>query len=559
MIIDLSEFEQKIDPKILKQGLTYFKDNRVVDFFENGPDEFEAYVEGTKQYQVTMRIRNRIMSENACTCTYMDGPICKHGAAMLFYILQDELGIKPKKQSAKKLNEQKPKRQLTDELLEKIRPDELLEFISQQLESDKAFKSTFLNHFARYHNQESIKSYCDQLKPVLQLARGANGVVLKSKAPQAADAMEKMLEKSVFSVETGNFLTAFYINAALMDELHRFFKNTRDNEAYLSPYVVKAFNNIKELSALNLPDKVRKLVFKYVLDKYLKQHYYLWSFEKYILEIISNLAVEENEIDRVNALFETVKHYDKLFGMKKILQYHFVKKHFGDLSAENCLSENIKDPEIRDFAIGLKIEQGDLQKARDLIQQAKSADSSKSYPLYLAQRELEIAKLEGDGQTVFNIKYSLIMDCADMDVVELYHELQEMVPGQSLKKLRADLFKAWSSEKIQRSDLLRRILIDEENWIELLESIRKDAALYELEQYEQFLLPDYSKELAQIYLDLMEEELTLNPYAVDYEQIIRYLRQVQKLGEREMVAQFIDQIKSRFKNRLTLIYHLNRV
>lgn len=52
MKILLDNFEQEIDETILKRGLSYFKNNKVTDFFEKAPGEFEAIVEGNENGRV---------------------------------------------------------------------------------------------------------------------------------------------------------------------------------------------------------------------------------------------------------------------------------------------------------------------------------------------------------------------------------------------------------------------------------------------------------------------------------------------------------------------------
>jgi hypothetical protein len=42
MNIPLSHFEHSIEPSILKKGLSYFKNNKVVDFDEVSKGQFEA-------------------------------------------------------------------------------------------------------------------------------------------------------------------------------------------------------------------------------------------------------------------------------------------------------------------------------------------------------------------------------------------------------------------------------------------------------------------------------------------------------------------------------------
>ena len=96
MKIPLNRFEESIEPSILKKGLSYFKNNKVVNFEEISKGQFEATVEGTENYTVQLEVDNGLIVEKTCTCPYDLGPVCKHIAAVLFYMQQDELNIQPK-------------------------------------------------------------------------------------------------------------------------------------------------------------------------------------------------------------------------------------------------------------------------------------------------------------------------------------------------------------------------------------------------------------------------------------------------------------------------------
>ena len=112
MKIPLSEFEQLIDERILKRGLSYFKGGAITDFSETASGEYEAIVSGTEEYTVQLEISNNIITEHNCDCPYDMGPVCKHVVASIFHLKQDELELnqsnlpKSKKKKTKSVNQQ---------------------------------------------------------------------------------------------------------------------------------------------------------------------------------------------------------------------------------------------------------------------------------------------------------------------------------------------------------------------------------------------------------------------------------------------------------------------
>lgn len=105
MHIPLSDFEQYIDDVILSRGFNYFQSARITEFNEISPGDIDAIVRGSEDYFVNLKIQNGIVVEHHCDCPYDQGDVCKHIAAVIFHIQQDELEFllddgKPKKPKA---------------------------------------------------------------------------------------------------------------------------------------------------------------------------------------------------------------------------------------------------------------------------------------------------------------------------------------------------------------------------------------------------------------------------------------------------------------------------
>jgi uncharacterized Zn finger protein len=84
MNIPLDQFEQIIDETILKRGLNYFRQGLVEEPEEIAHGSFEAIVQGSEPYRVTVTVLDRNVTDYSCTCPYDMGPVCKHVAALLF-------------------------------------------------------------------------------------------------------------------------------------------------------------------------------------------------------------------------------------------------------------------------------------------------------------------------------------------------------------------------------------------------------------------------------------------------------------------------------------------
>lgn len=96
MNIPLNHFEQLLDETILKRGLDYFKKGLVDEPEELTPGCYEANVQGSELYRVSVTIQNETVTEYSCSCLYDLGPVCKHVVSLLFALQYESLGIKPR-------------------------------------------------------------------------------------------------------------------------------------------------------------------------------------------------------------------------------------------------------------------------------------------------------------------------------------------------------------------------------------------------------------------------------------------------------------------------------
>ena len=132
MQIPFYQFEQVIDEKILQRGLTYFKKGHVHELEEVSPNTYEAIVEGTEDYTVRLTVENNVVTEYSCDCPYDLGPVCKHVAAVIFSLQEEELGFikktgKTKKAAQSGVKKSKSVATQIDELMDKAKADNLID------------------------------------------------------------------------------------------------------------------------------------------------------------------------------------------------------------------------------------------------------------------------------------------------------------------------------------------------------------------------------------------------------------------------------------------------
>lgn len=83
----LSNFEEKVEEKILSRGLSYFENDYIEDIEKVDENEYCGTALGTDEYNVFIKIdHDQNIIEHSCDCPYDWGNICKHEVAMLYYL-----------------------------------------------------------------------------------------------------------------------------------------------------------------------------------------------------------------------------------------------------------------------------------------------------------------------------------------------------------------------------------------------------------------------------------------------------------------------------------------
>jgi len=114
----MKNWKGKFNSEILGRGLDYYDDDRVA-IRNISPMRVEAQVDGSREYNVLITLKNSNITSMICDCPYFESyDYCKHLAATLYYIEEHSDLIKPKDFSG---------------ILNSLTKKELVEFLESEL------------------------------------------------------------------------------------------------------------------------------------------------------------------------------------------------------------------------------------------------------------------------------------------------------------------------------------------------------------------------------------------------------------------------------------------
>lgn len=570
MEIPLSHFEEYIDEPILKRGLSYFKKGFVHEPEEIRPGDYEAVVEGSEDYTVKLSIKNRVITEHSCDCPYDMGPVCKHVAAVIFYLEQEELGLtqstkkgssKKAKASSSKPTKRKTIAQQVDDLLGKVTHDELILFVRELAAKDSLFRDLLLASFAQYNPNESKALYAKQVKTLIKVARGKYGFLDSSGAEYVSNELSSMLGLANHYIRKANHKSAFFICTAIMDELISALEYADDMDGNLTETIYDAFDTLATIAQEDPPEEVRKLILKYCLTSFSKRSFSGWDWHLNFLRLAAYTLSTDSEMEE---LFKRIAAIPKSseYEVKKAqeIQYDVLLKRKGESVAQRYLEQNIYNPSFRARAIQDALDQKDYEKATALANDG--IDQSSGYPGLIIDWYdwlLKIAESQNDTERIILYARYLLLESHNPKR-DYYQILKEIVPPEEWTNfVEAIVQEAMERKPYYRTDLVASIFIREEWWSRLLDLVKKEYTLDQLAKYEKLLAQHFPSELADLYAERIIRYVENHVGRSHYRTACKYIRRMIKLGAREKADEVISQLRQTHYRKKALMEELDNV
>ena len=570
MEIPLRHFEEYIDEPILKRGLSYFKKGFVHEPAEIRPGDFEAVVEESEEYIVKLSIRNGVITEHSCDCPYDMGPVCKHVAAVIFYLEQEELGLtqstkkgssKKAKASSSKPSKRKTIAQQVDDLLDKVTLDELTLFVREQAAKNAQFRDLLLASFAQYNPDESKALYAKQVKALIKIARGKYGLIDSSGSKYISKEISPMLSLAERYLSQGNHKSAFFICTAIMDELISALLCADDREGVLGNAIYAAYNTLSAIASEEPSEDIRKLILKYCFTSFDKRTFAGWDWHIGLLELATCILDTEDEVEEIFKRINSIPESDE-YEIKEAqkIKYCILLEKKGTEVAQKYLEQNIGNPSFRAQAIQDALDQKDYEKATALANEG--IDQSSGYPGLIIDWYdwlLKIAESQNDTERIILYARDLLLESLNPKR-DYYQILKEIVPPEEWTGFVETIVQeAMERKPYYGVNFVAAIFVREEWWSRLFELVKTECSLDQLAKYEKLLAQHFPSELADLYAERIIEYVEDRVGRDYYRTACRYIRRMIKLGARDKADEVISQLRQTHYRKKALMEELDNV
>lgn len=556
MRIPLKNFEQYIDDEILDRGLDYFETDSVTELEEISVGKYEALVEGSKDYTVRLTLKDDIIENFDCDCPYNKGPVCKHEVAVFYYLKNISDG-------GQIINSTKiidVSIQVND-LLEKVSHEELMQFVRVSVEDDPQFRNKFLSTFAKHNSNESKELYLIQVKSILESISGRNRFIDWESTNRVAYQIDNLLETARKQIDARNFISAFYICTAVMEQLTVALEYSDDSSGDIGGSINWAFDILFDITKKNLSEETRKIIFEYCYTSFKNKIYSGWDWHIGILELASLLIKTDEEAESILKQIDNYKKSDFEIENLQNIKYDILLKINREDEAEKFLEQNIKNSQLRRRAIQNEYEKKNFEKAAILAKDGVSVDMKSKPGLALEWYDwlLKIALAQKDNVRIIEYARLLLIEnfTREQDYYQILKKFVE--PEKWVEFIEAVVSDISKQKRFPDINLIASIYIKEKWWERLFDLVKRSKSLYTIEQYEKHLSKNYAHEIADLYSDAIKEYMENNVGRKHYQHVCNYIRKIKKLSTKEKSTQIITYLKTKYPTRRALIEELSNV
>lgn len=566
MRIPLDQFEQVIDEKILQRGLTYFKKGLVRELDEISPNTYEAVVEGTEDYTVRLTIENDVVTEYNCDCPYDMGPVCKHVAAVIFSLQEENLGLTKKTAKSKKASGSGTKRSKSvatqiDELMAKASVDELKELIRNEVNKNAVFRNHVLASLEHYDENASKELYQKQLKAMIRSATDRYGLIEWNQARSLGRAVDELLDSAKKQINRGNYQNALAICLAVLEEMLEPLNTADDSNGDISGCIDEAFYVLSEMATTCNSTAIRRQIFDFCSDKFDKGVFEGWDWHNGLLSLAAQLAETDDDFDRFMALAEKKQKSEYSNEEVQLIKYGLLLDRKGETVANQFLEQNMDNPKFRRMAIEKALEQKNYARAIKLAEDGVKTDMKDKPGLAKEWYDwlLKIAQAQNDTPKIIEYARYLLIDNFRNEQ-DYYQILKENVkPEEWETVINSIVHEIKTKRRWYDTELVGNIYIREEKWDKLWEMVKENPGLSVIERYETCLSKHYSEEMTDLYASQILDYLEHNMGRDQYQTACRYIRRMIKLGGKAKADQLITQLRTLYARRPALMQELDRI
>lgn len=573
--MNLNDFENYIDRKILARGYDYFENSCVISIAEKDDNIYEAEVAGTERYQVEVELDDEAnIIYTQCDCPYDMGEYCKHQVAV-FLALRDRKGNSQKdggglksKISSGPGNQSsippKKKARSIEEILSQRTKEELVGFILDIADEYEEIKQRIELNLGDANDAEEIQKSIKLIRTFVNQNSDRYGFVTYGDTCEAVRGADLVLKKARASFEHKKTLHALKLTLCVMHELMDLLESCDDSDGFVGGAIEENFEFIKEMvEEEEFSPAIKEDFFNNLMEEASNKQYDGWpDWRLELLEYCSILAdsssLRSSLENRLQYMLDSAEDdsWSANYVNEKVLQirYNMILQNEGEMTALDFIEQNLQFSSFRKMSIARAMQSKDYDLVIKLA--LKGEEKDKDFPgLVNNWREYRYKAYTLSGK--LDEQRELAIEFVLTGRFEYYKELKSTYNPRDWAAIYPQIISRVEEQKRFYSDIYTRILIEEGDKKKLLEYVKKSPSA--VESYYKQLVPEFREEVFGLFLKYIEQAAARAGNRKDYQRVCAIIQKLKKAGGKDLVPEIKQKLTVKYANRPAFRDELTRV
>ena len=556
----MSDWKDLFQEHILDRGESYYFDGAVLELHktEHG---YHAVVEGTEDYEVDIEMEGGQVCEMYCSCPYAeDGNNCKHMAAVLFEIEEQNEEDILTEETCPDDQEQE-----VEEIIERIPEEELRSFVKGIAAQDSEIRNTLMTRYAVKIDEKQMNLLKQGVGQLVWEYGDRSGYIDYRNALDFCWALENYLE------EKGNTLIERKCYGQAFELTNYVFKtigniDIDDSDGGTAQVANACYDKWKEILE-NCSEEEKNEMFSWFMS-HLSCDYVVDYMEDYMEDFLTH------EFQNREMLEKMLKDLDKKIEMQTsstdcgstwsarygyenniIKRLEFMERL--DLPAEEIREyrrQHWRFSAVRELEIQENLDNGNLGEAIRILQESKILD--KEYPGLIArysEQLISIYETQTDKEAYKKELLYYVFECPQNNLVHIY-KLKEVCTDKEWEDYREQILK-----NPKNYNILYPFMEKEGMYESMLECIRKETFIYNLDKYEKVLKEKFPEQVRDIYISYLHHEAERAGNRKRYRELMKYLKKIRRYpGGKEKASEIAENWRGMYYRRTAMMDEMRK-
>lgn len=556
----MSGWENLFREHILARGERCYYDGAVLELHKT-EQGYHAIVEGTEDYEVDIEIEEGQVCKMYCSCPYAeDGNNCKHMAAVLYEIEeQSNAEILAEENCTDRQKEE------LEEIIENIPEKELRSFVKKIAVQNNEIRDLLMTRYVEKIDGKQMNQLKKGVDQLLWQYGDRSGYIDYRNAWDFIWALESYLEeKADILIERKYWMEAFELTNYVFRTIGNI--DIDDSDGGITEIANVCYDKWKEILH-NCNKEEKNKIFSwfmshqacdYVVD-YLEDY-----LEDFLIHEFQDREILEKKLKDLDEKIEAQGSSTDC-GSTWSARYGYennIIQRLGLMERLNFSQEEIEEyrrkhrmfSAVRELEIQENLGRGDMVQAIQILQESKILD--KEYPGMVArysEQLISIYEKQADEKSykeelmyyVFNYQQNSLAYIQKLKAVSTDEEWDEY--REQILKNRKNYM------------ILYPFMEEEGMYGRMLECLKEEGSIYNLDKYEKVLKERFPEEVRDIYISYLHNQAQSTGNRNKYRELMKYLKKIRRYpGGKEKAEEIAKNWRAVYYRRTAMMDEMKK-